>query len=98
MVIILGVMLAAVCLGVLALPFVRARRVGYVSPGDIEAVQQVVARREAAFEELRLLRLDRDLGNVEEADYQRRHQELRLRAAALLREQDTLMQRFHGVE
>ncbi len=97
MVVLLGILLAASCIAILALPFMRARRAGYVSPADIEAVQQVAARREAAFEELRLLRLDRDLGNVEEADYQRRFQELRVQAATLLREQDTLTERLRGV-
>lgn len=90
--------LAVACLAVLALPFIRARRTGYRSPLGIEAVQQVAARREGAFEELRLLRLDHELGNVPQAEYDRRYQELRLRAATLLREQDQLMERLQGVD
>ena len=87
----LGTLLAAICVAVLLWPFVRQGRDVVTDAGETpEMLETLRAQRDAALEEVRLLRLDHELGNVDEKEYQSRMETLRLRAATLLRRDERL--------
>ncbi|MFQ5860355.1 MAG: zinc ribbon domain-containing protein [Dehalococcoidia bacterium] len=91
-----GAALALVCLVVLALPFRRAR--SSLARTEWDALEMVQARREAIYEEIRTLKLDYALANVGEEEYQTRLRAYRLRAAAVLREQERLEHRLLNLD
>ncbi len=84
-----GLALALVCAVVLALPFLRARR----SPMDREMddLAETTRQREAVYDEIRTLQLERDVGRMEQQEYEVRLRRLRLEAAAILRNEERLM-------
>jgi multidrug resistance efflux pump len=87
----LGVLLGVICVAVLLWPFLRRDRDVVTESGDTpDTLQALRAQRDGALEEVRLLRLDHELGNVDEKEYQSRLEALRLRAATLLRREERL--------
>lgn len=87
--VVIGLILALVCIGVLAVPFLRGSR-GDAEEPTIEDLTEAARQRESVYEEIRTLHLDRGLGNVSEDEYQEHLRTLRLRAAAILREEERL--------
>ena len=88
---IIGVVIALAAAVVVVWPFLRRGADLETAEGDTpEALQAVQAQREAALEELRLLRLDRELGSIDEREYEARLQQMRVRAATLLRRETLL--------
>lgn len=83
----LGAVLALVALAVVARPFLRPSA---FETDDAPADQTLDVRtlREALYREMAALELEHELGQVESEEYEVRLQELRLSAAALLREQE----------
>ena len=85
----IGVLLALLAIGVVVYPFVRLRR----SQRRFQSAGAGVARpEEAALDEIRMLQLERELGRVDEEEYQERLRDYRVRAASLLREKDLRVQ------
>jgi len=85
----IGLFLAVGCLAVLLLPFLRARRPDAAFASQ-QAAREQAERRQAAYNEIQALRLDYELGNVPEEEYQTQLRRLRLQAAATLRDQERL--------
>ncbi len=85
----IGVLLALLAIGVVVYPFVRSKR----SQTRFQSGGAGVARpEEAALEEIRTLQLERELGRVDEVEYQERLRDYRVRAASLLRDKDLRVQ------
>ena len=97
---VVGGALAVVAVVVVLLPFFRGRReggtaeavakAGYPSTGSGRA-EGVRAQRESIYQALETLRLERELGQVDEAEYERQAGEYRRMAALLVREQERLL-------
>ncbi len=89
MAILISVLLAALIIAVLLYPFVRGRHKGRPSSvGD--SLVQLDSQRHSVYEAIRTLQLERDLDKVSEDEYQHRLQQLRLQAAAALKEEERL--------
>ena len=83
----LGVVLALLALAVVARPFLRPSDVDSDSaPSD--PTQDVRSEREALYREMAALEMEHELGQIDSEEYKERLQEHRLRAAALLQEQE----------
>lgn len=83
MIILIVIVLTAVCLMVLALPFLQKGRER--SPSGASARLD----RQRLYGDLRLLDEERLLGHISDSDYQRQAEEIRLRAAELVRQEET---------
>jgi hypothetical protein len=91
MAVLIGALLALLVVGVVLYPFV-SRRLGFAGPpgnGYREAAGPPAwrLRREEIYESIRSLRLEYELGGVEEADYGERLRAYRVQAAAVVRDQ-----------
>ncbi len=85
----IGVLLALLAIGVVVYPFVRSRR----SQRPFQSASAGMAQpEEAALDEIRTLQLERELGRLDEEEYQARLRDYRVRAASLLREEDLKLQ------
>ena len=85
----IGVLLALLAIGVVVYPFVRSRR----SQKRFQSANAGMAQpEEAALDEIRTLQLERELGRLDEEEYQGRLRDYRVRAASLLREEDLKLQ------
>ena len=84
-----GAALAVIAVVVTLLPFFRRRRAG--EPVEAFDAEGVRVQREGVYQALETLRLERELGQVEEAEYARQAEEYRRRAALLVREQERLL-------
>ncbi len=90
---VVGAALAVVAVVVVLLPFFRQRReaeavVAVASASDAEGVR---GQRESIYQALETLRLERELGQVDDAEYERQAGEYRRMAALLVREQERLL-------
>ena len=85
----IGVLLALLAIVVVILPFIRSgRRIGlFQAQGSV-----VDQAEEASFDDIRTLQLERELGRVDEEEYQARLRDYRVRTALLLRERDIKLQ------
>jgi hypothetical protein len=83
MAVIIGILLALLCLVVLALPFLKARYFDSLLESDRDTGLDGEIR--ALFSEMERLRLDRDVGYLTDEEYRQRLDPLRLTAADLLR-------------
>ncbi|MBI2917399.1 MAG: hypothetical protein HYY01_05320 [Chloroflexi bacterium] len=81
MVILLVIILTAFCLVVLALPFLQKGRERVPSGSNLRL------DRQRLYGDLRLLDEERLLGHISEADYQKQAEDMRLRAAELVRQE-----------
>lgn len=79
MVIVIGFILTAICLVVLAWPFFRK------GPAIAAARPDWRTARQGLYGQLRLLEQERELGHLSEADFQKQAEEIRLQAAELVR-------------
>ena len=85
----IGAVLAVVAVVVVLLPFVRARRdADPLAPFDAEGVR---VQREGLYRALETLRLERELGQVDDEEFERQMREYRRTAALLVREQERLL-------
>ena len=97
---VVGGALAVVAVVVVLLPFFRGRR----DAGGVEAAASAYdpstgsgraegarVQRESIYQALETLRLERELGQVDEAEYERQAGEYRRMAALLVREQERLL-------
>ena len=85
----IGAVLAIAAVVVVLLPFVRARRDAEPAlPFDAEGVR---VQREALYRALETLRLERELGQVDDEEFERQMREYRRTAALLVREQERLL-------
>ena len=89
--------LTLVSVGFVLLPFVRSRP-GARAPRGPSARLALVARREALYREMEALRLERELGSVEEEEYERRLREYRTEAAGTLWDQERLEEQLSRLE
>ena len=92
MAVLIGALLALLVVGVVLYPFVR-QRLGFGGPsgnGYREATGPPAwrLRREEIYESIRSLRLEYELGGVEEMDYRERLRAYRVQAAAVVRDQE----------
>jgi len=82
-------LLAVFVVGVVLTPFLRPRRTPPGPQPDTDLLA-LVSQREALYQAMETLRLEHELGSVEDVDYQNRLQEYRTQAALTMREQDDL--------
>ena len=85
----IGVLLALLAIVVVIFPFIRSGRRAGLFQGFSSALDQT---EEASLDEIRTLQLERELGRVDEEEYQARLRDYRVRAALLLRERDMKLQ------
>ncbi len=83
MAVLIGILLALLCLVVLALPFLKARYSSSLLSSELEPDSDDEIR--TVFNEMERLKLDRDVGYLTEQEYRERLQPLRVTAADLLR-------------
>lgn len=82
MIFLIAIVLTAVCVVVLALPFLQKGRERFPSGTDVRT------DRQRLYGDLRLLDEERLLGHISEADYQKQSEDIRLRAAELVRQEE----------
>lgn len=82
MIFLIAIVLTAVCAVVLALPFLQKGRERFPSGTDVRT------DRQRLYGDLRLLDEERLLGHISEADYQKQAEDIRLRAAELVRQEE----------
>lgn len=84
----LAILVLAIALVVLAYPLYRARQ----QPGalNISALDNVLAERDGVYASLRDLEMDKQLGKLDDADYNARREQYMAQAAVILQELDTL--------
>lgn len=86
---VIGAALALVAVVVVLLPFVRPRRdAGPATAFDAEGVR---TQREGLYSALETLRLERELGQVDDEEFERQMREYRRMAALLVREQERIL-------
>lgn len=86
---VIGAALAVVAVVVVLLPFIRARRdADPFTPFDAEGVR---VQREGLYRALETLRLERELEQVDEEEFERQMGDYRRTAALLVREQERLL-------
>ncbi|MSP78656.1 MAG: hypothetical protein EXR67_03770 [Dehalococcoidia bacterium] len=84
---VIGLLLVVVCLGVVSWPFFRKRS---VPSAEAESFDKAVGIQIAASQELKALEAERAVGEMTEAEFFTRRNQLRLAAAHALRDQDLL--------
>lgn len=86
----IGAVLAVAAIVVVLLPFVRQRRDADapLAAYDAEAVR---IEREGLYRALETLRLERELGQVDDEEFERQAREFRRAAALLVREQERIL-------
>ena len=87
--ILLGLVLAIICATVLVLPFLTARRNPMAR--ELDDLSETTRQREAIYDEIRMLQLERDVGRVDQPDYEKGLHRLRQQAAAILRREEQLV-------
>ena len=86
---VIGAVLAVAAIVVVLLPFVRQRRDDApLAAYDAEAVR---IEREGLYRALETLRLERELGQVDDEEFERQAREFRRAAALLVREQERIL-------
>ncbi len=83
--IIIGALLALLCITVVLLPFLR----GWQSPKrqiSFDSLDGKIRDRERIYAAMRTLRMDYEMGNLEEAEFRAQLQSYRAQAATLLQE------------
>lgn len=86
---VIGAVLAVAAIVVVLLPFVRQRRESDAHAAyDAEAVR---IEREGLYRALETLRLERELGQVDDEEFERQAREFRRAAALLVREQERIL-------
>lgn len=82
----LSALLAVLAIAIVALPFFRTpKKDDTFNPQDAEALR---SQRESIYQALQTLRLERELGQVDDREYQRQMREYRRQAAIVLRQQE----------
>tara|TARA_B100000809_G_scaffold79739_1_gene77881 strand:+ start:854 stop:1234 length:381 start_codon:yes stop_codon:yes gene_type:complete len=82
----LSALLAVLAIVVVAIPFFRTpKKADTFNPQDAEALR---SQRESIYQALETLRLERELGQVDDREYQRQLREYRRQAAIALRQQE----------
>ena len=86
---VIGAALAVIAVAVVLLPFLRSRRdADPLTPWNAEGVR---TQREGLYSALETLNLERELGQVDEEEFERQMREYRRQAALLVREQERLL-------
>lgn len=79
-------LLAVLVIAIVAIPFFRTpKKSDTFNPQDAEALR---SQRESIYQALQTLRLERELGQVDDREYQRQLREYRRQAAIALRQQE----------
>lgn len=84
-----GAALALLALAVVLLPFLRSPR--HSAPSLPSGAEAVRVQRESLYRALETLQLERELGQVDQEEFERQMREYRRRAALLVREQERLL-------
>ena len=87
MAVLIAALLSILAVSVVLYPFVRNRS-RFRSTLATEHLAPGQRSRESVYEEIRTLQLERDLGRVDEAEYQDRLRTLRLQAASTMRDEE----------
>ncbi len=86
MVLVFSALLAVFVIGIVAIPFFRMpKKADTFNPQNAKSLR---SRRESIYQALETLRLERELGQVDEQEYQRQLLEYRRQAAITLQQQD----------
>ena len=99
----LGLLIALAAAALIAWPLLRARRSSPLPRrGALDALRDVQHQRAQAYDDIRILGLDRELGHVTSDQYEEAYEAHRLRAAILLRQEEEitaeLMPRINAIE
>ncbi|MDE2860741.1 MAG: hypothetical protein OYI31_07125 [Chloroflexota bacterium] len=87
----LGLLLALAVAALIAWPLLRARRSSPLPRrGALDALKEVQHQRAQAYDDIRILGLDRELGHVTAERFAETYEAHRLRAALLLRQEEDL--------
>ena len=87
----LGLLLALAAAALIAWPLLRARRSSPLPRrGSLDALREVQHQRAQAYDDIRILGLDRELGHVTADQYAEAYEAHRLRAALLLRHEEDI--------
>ena len=87
----LGLLLALAAAALIAWPLLRARRSSPLPRrGALDALKEVQHQRAQAYDDIRVLGLDRELGHVTADQYAEAYEAHRLRAALLLRQEEDI--------
>ena len=86
---IVGFLLAVLSIAALAYPFLRVRR-GVKGPPMSESLEELRRTGQSLYDEINQLKLDLDVRNVSQEEYQERVPRLRRHAAAILRKEDQI--------
>ncbi len=92
---IIGFIIAAVSVALVATPFFRQRGKSK-EPEVLTARVEAQDKRRRIYQEMDTIQLDYDMGNIDEAQYQQQIQSYRLEAASLIREQQKHGQKITG--
>jgi hypothetical protein len=91
----IGLVLVAICLYVVMLPFLRRRNFAGVPSEPTEALR---VERHHLYEQMRALALEHELGHISREEYVSQLQEYRVRAAELLRQEDLLSREMAALD
>ena len=94
MAVLIGFLLVLFCIGVILYPFLKSRS----RSATPDSLEELAHRRRAIYAEIETLKLERELGNLVEEEYQRALQSHRLAAAATFREQEALEVRLEEAD
>ena len=87
----LGLLLALAAAALIGWPLLRARRSSRLPRrGALDALREVQHQRAQAYDDIRILGLDRELGHVTAEQYEEAYDAHRLRAALLLRQEEEI--------
>lgn len=87
----LGLFLALAAAALIAWPLLRSRRSSRIPRrGALDALKEVQHQRAQAYDDIRILGLDRELGHVTADQYAEAYEAHRLRAALLLRQEEDI--------
>ncbi len=98
MILLVGLLLAAVALAVVLRPFLRpGQRPSAPEAGYLDQMNETQQRREAVYSDIASLQVEHGLGQIGTLEYEARLQEYRLAAASLLRDEEGLGRQVQAV-
>lgn len=86
MAIFIALLVAAVCVALVATPFLNKRKKGQVLE-TVPVGEDAQENRRRIYHEMDTVQLDYDMGNIDKAQYQEQMQSYKLEAASLIRDQ-----------
>ena len=96
--VVVGLTFAFLAIVVLGWPILRRRRSRATRAAPPDAIQEALRRRDRAYDEIKTLILDHELGNVPDDEYERKLAAFRIDAARAIRDLEQLRQASAGAD